>query len=215
MNNDSYTGSQKIVSQNDKGSINLEEKINEMWGIIDDLKHKVAEERELLRREKYENEALMKENAQIRQTSSMLHLSSCPGRALESCPVHPYKSHHTLPSKNNLDLSPEYSERISLEEDLFNGDHNKYHFRELLQRLRNQEHMELGVEEDLFPEVAVRQSSSVTRDNKDTFTEMKDTLLKDRPQTQPSVSGTLDVEVRERNREGTQHSLEPNISNQC
>ncbi|KAG8326035.1 hypothetical protein J6590_051367 [Homalodisca vitripennis] len=74
-----------------KQSGNLQEKINEMWKTIEELKRRVAEERELLQKERAENERMMKTQERLVGKLSMLHLPNCPAYT-PPCPVHPFRS---------------------------------------------------------------------------------------------------------------------------
>uniref|UniRef100_A0A1B6GU43 Uncharacterized protein n=1 Tax=Cuerna arida TaxID=1464854 RepID=A0A1B6GU43_9HEMI len=74
-----------------KQSENLQEKINEMWKTIEELKRRVAEERELLQKERAENERMMKTQERLVGKLSMLHLPNCPAYT-PPCPVHPFRS---------------------------------------------------------------------------------------------------------------------------
>lgn len=101
---------EELLLQGDWGRKNLEEKLNDMWRIVDDLKHKVNEERELLEKEKEENNILIKEHDRITQTSSVFHLPYYPKNSIEPYSIHHCVSEHSLLSLNRSQVNDSLNE---------------------------------------------------------------------------------------------------------
>uniref|UniRef100_A0A1B6MNS0 Uncharacterized protein n=1 Tax=Graphocephala atropunctata TaxID=36148 RepID=A0A1B6MNS0_9HEMI len=95
-----------------KQSENLQVKIKEMWKTIEELKRRVTEERELLQKERAENERMMKTQERLVGRLSMLHFPNCPAYT-PPCPVHPFRSHQFTVA----------DQEVGQRENILQGDH--------------------------------------------------------------------------------------------
>lgn len=98
MSEESIQLVENAMADSNKFRTDLEEKIALMWRAIEDLKLKVTEEKELLRKERSENERMIKEQVFLRRQLSLFHLPHCPVLAHPGCPVHSNASGKALGS---------------------------------------------------------------------------------------------------------------------